>query len=250
MVVRVGVFYVLTWFFTMFIGALQQEAGLPAELTVLFQWAPGLAGLLTMVIFRKRDGIRITFFSPHMPLRAYLWAVLPTLSFGLLAFGFARLFLSDTQGMQITVPVLMMMVIGAVGEEIGWRGYLHKRIAPRMNGLTSSLLVGVLWALFHVQYYEGGVVFMAFMSLAFVSLSVMAYAGLADYQFNVLGATVFHLAINLTAALVAGLVLSFSLAFAIAYGTIATLVAAAVVIVRRDVFFAERTFAQPIANKL
>jgi membrane protease YdiL (CAAX protease family) len=250
MVFRVVVFYALTWFFTMVVGAFQQEVGLPAELLVLFQWAPGLAGLLTMVIFRKRDGVRITFFTRDMPLREYLWAGLPTLGFGLFAFVFARLIFGDTQGMQITVPSLMLMVIGAVGEEIGWRGYLHKRIAPHMNGLASSLLVGVLWALFHVQYYEGGVVFMAFMGLAFVSLSVMAYAALADYQFNVLGATVFHLAINLTASLVAGLVLNFSLSFAIAYGTISALVAATVVVLRRDVFFAEQALAQPIVSKL
>ncbi len=237
MILRVVVFYVLTWFFTFLIGGVQQEIGLPAELLVLFQWAPGIAGLLTMLIFRKKDGVRITLFSPEMPPRGYLWAFLLPLGFGLLAFVFALLFLGDPQGMQITVAGVAMMVAGAVGEEIGWRGYLHKRIAPHMNGLTSSLLVGVLWALFHVQYYEGGLLFMAFMGLAFISLSIMAYAVLAEYAFNVLGATLFHLGINLTAALIAGLVLSFSLSFAIAYGVIAALIAAAVVYARRELFF-------------
>jgi len=237
MILRVVVFYVLTWFFTFLIGGVQQEIGLPAELTVLFQWAPGIAGLLTMLIFRKRDGVRITFFSAKMPLRQYLWAFLLPLGFGLLAFVFARVFLGDPQGMPLTVAGVGLMIAGAVGEEIGWRGYLHKRIAPHMNGLTSSLLVGVLWALFHVQYYAGGLLFMAFMGLAFISLSIMAYAVLAEVEFNVLGAALFHLGINLTAVLIAGLLLSFSLPFAIAYGVIAALIAGVVVYARRELFF-------------
>jgi hypothetical protein len=70
-----------------------------------------------------------------------------------------------------------------------------------------------------------------------VSLSMMAHATLSEYRYNVLGAALFHLAINLTAALVAGLVLSFNLAFMVAYGLIAVLIAAVVVYLRRDLFF-------------
>ena len=79
---------------------------------------------------------------------------------------------------------------------------------------------------------------MAFFALALVSLSMMAYATLARYKFNVLGATLFHLAVNLTSALVAGLVLSFNLPCMIAYGVIAAVIAAVVVLLRRDLFFA------------
>jgi membrane protease YdiL (CAAX protease family) len=237
MILRVVVFYVLTWFFTSLLGGLQQEAGLLPGLTFLPQWGPGIAGLLTMLIFRKRDGVRITFFIAKMPLRRYLGAFLLPLGFGLLPLVFALLFLGDPQSMRITVVGLGMMVAGAVGEEIGWRGYLHKRIAPHLNGLLSSVVVGLLWAPFHVMYFEGGVLFMAFFALALVSLSIMAYAVLAEYEFNVLGATLFHLAINLTSALYAGLVLSFSMPLMIAYGVIAALMAAVVVFVRGELFF-------------
>ncbi len=240
MILRVVVFYLLTLFFTFLIGGLQQEAGLLPGLTFLPQWGPGLAGLLTMLIFLKRDGVRITFFHARMPLRRYLWAFLLPLGFGLLSLLFALVFLGDPQPLPLTVTGLAMMIAGALGEEIGWRGYLHKRIAPHLNGLLSSLLVGLLWTPFHAMYFEGGALFMAFFGLSLVSLSIMAYAVLAEYEFNVLGATLFHLAINLTSALVAGLVLGFSLPFMIAYGTIAALVAAIVVYVRRDLLFANR----------
>jgi hypothetical protein len=89
-----------------------------------------------------------------------------------------------------------------------------------------------------VQYWAGGAAFMAFFGLGMVSLSIMAYAVLAEYEFNVLGATLFHLVINLTAALSGSLLLGLSLPFMIAYGAIAALIAAAVVFVRCDLFSA------------
>jgi hypothetical protein len=80
MVLKVIVFYVLTWFLTAALGVLQQEAGLLPGWTFLPQWGPGIAGLLTMLIFHKKDEVRITFYSRAMPLRRYLWTVLLPLS--------------------------------------------------------------------------------------------------------------------------------------------------------------------------
>jgi membrane protease YdiL (CAAX protease family) len=244
MILRVVVFYVLTWVFTMLMGGLQQEAGLLPELTFLPQWGPGIAGLITMLIFFKRDGLRITFFSRRMPWRRYLWTLLVPLGFGLVLYLFALAFLGDPGSMEFTLAGVAMMIAGAVGEEIGWRGYLQKRLAPQLNGLLSSLLVGLLWTLFHTPYYEGGVLFMAFFGLGLVSLSVTMYALLAEYQFNVLGATLFHLAINLTSALAAGLVLSFSLPFMITYGVVAAVLASVALWMRRDLLFSRRPSAE------
>jgi membrane protease YdiL (CAAX protease family) len=239
MFLRVVVFYVLTWLFTMILGGLQQEAGLLPQMAFLPQWGPGIAGLLTMLVFRNRDGVFITFFSPRMPLRRYLWALLLPLGFGLLPLLFALVFLGDPQPMQLSAIGIAVMIAGALGEEIGWRGYLHKRIAHPMTGFLSSLVVGVLWTPFHIHFFVGGLAFMAFFGLALISQSMMMYALLAEYEFNVLGATLFHVAINLTSALHAGLMLSFSLPLMIAFGTIMAMIAAVVVFLRRELFFSK-----------
>jgi membrane protease YdiL (CAAX protease family) len=240
MILRVVVFYVLTLLFTMILGGLQQEAGLLPQMTFLPQWGPGIAGLLTMLVFRRRDGVGITFFSAGMPLLRYAGLILLPLIFGLLVYVFALLFLGRPEGLPLTAVVLASMIAGALGEEIGWRGYLHKRIAPHMNGLLSSLLVGLLWTAFHMHLWAGGVLYMAFAGLAFVSFSVMLYALLAGYQFNVLGATLFHVGINLAGALSFSFIEDLSLPFMMIYALVATLLAAAVVFARRDLFFAQR----------
>jgi membrane protease YdiL (CAAX protease family) len=238
MILEVVVFYGLTLVLTFLIGGLQQEAGLLPGLIFLPQWGPGIAGLITMWVFRKRDGLRITFFDRRMPLPRYLGALVLPLDFGLLTFLFARLVLGDAQSVPVTVTGVAMMLAGALGEEIGWRGYLHRRIVPHLSPLVSSLVVGLLWMPFHVQLWPGGVPFLLFFALGTVSLSVMAYALLAEYEFNVLGATLFHLGTNLGTTLFYGHVLSFTLPLMVAYGTIAAALAAVVMWLRRDLFSA------------
>jgi hypothetical protein len=77
------------------------------------------------------------------------------------------------------------------------------------------------------------VLYVAFAGLGLVSQSIMVYALLAEHEFNVLGAVLFHLVTSLTSDLSVTLVLGLSLTFMMAYGLIAALVTAVVVIVRR-----------------
>jgi hypothetical protein len=49
------------------------------------------------------------------------------------------------------------LFVMAIGEEVGWMGYLAPRIAPRRGALGASLLVGAIWAAWHVvPYYAMG----------------------------------------------------------------------------------------------
>lgn len=40
--------------------------------------------------------------------------------------------------------------IGAVGEELGWQGYAYPRLIRRYSALQPALIIGVVWALWHV----------------------------------------------------------------------------------------------------
>jgi hypothetical protein len=48
---------------------------------------------------------------------------------------------------------LPLLIIGPLSEEIGWRGYALERLQARWNGLTSSLIVGLVWALWHLPLF-------------------------------------------------------------------------------------------------
>ncbi len=45
---------------------------------------------------------------------------------------------------------LALFFFGAVAEEIGWQGYAYPRLNKSHSALTAALVIGVIWALWHV----------------------------------------------------------------------------------------------------
>jgi uncharacterized protein len=48
---------------------------------------------------------------------------------------------------------LPLLILGPLSEEIGWRGYALGRLQTRWNALTSSLIIGLVWALWHLPLF-------------------------------------------------------------------------------------------------
>jgi len=48
---------------------------------------------------------------------------------------------------------LPLLILGPLSEEIGWRGYALGRLQTRWNGLASSLIIGLVWALWHLPLF-------------------------------------------------------------------------------------------------
>lgn len=241
MFLRIGIFYVLTWFFLVLLGGIQQATGLLPPEVGLAQWGPGIAALLMLVIFR-RDGHKINFFSKETPFQKYLWAAFIPVGAGLIVL-LVRSFMTiepsgDAPAYGSFLPLILWMPFGALGEEIGWRGYLHKKLDPRMRGLFSSLLVGLLWMPIHVAFLGEGAVFLVFLTLLIVSYSIVIYALVQDTGFNVLLASIFHLAINLTNLLFLDVI--YETPFMMVNAIVWTIIAATVVFWKKDVFFASQ----------
>jgi membrane protease YdiL (CAAX protease family) len=200
MFARIAVFYGLTWFFLILLGGVQQAAGLPAEIS-LPQWGPGLAALLMLVLFRK-DGHKITVHAKGTPaLRCLTAALIPVGA--ALVLRLAASFLSippaeDAPAYNSLLLAILWMPLGALGEELGWRGYLNKRLDARLGGLASSLLVGLLWMPIHLPFLQRGPLMAVLLTVLLMAYSVVLYALTQETGFSVLLAGLFHLVINLT----------------------------------------------------
>jgi membrane protease YdiL (CAAX protease family) len=74
---------------------------------------------------------------------------------------------------------LPLLILGPLSEEIGWRGYALGRLQTRWNALISSLIIGLVWALWHLPLFlmvgtsqhELGIPFIGFL-VGFVANSV------------------------------------------------------------------------------
>lgn len=90
------------------------------------------------------------------------------------------------------VPII---VIVNYGEEIGWRGYGLPYLMERFNPLTASLILGVIWALFHAPLYLQRPEFGVRVSAVIVLLSVIL-AWMFINTKNILPGTIFHAVFN------------------------------------------------------
>ncbi|HSB01759.1 MAG TPA: type II CAAX endopeptidase family protein [Anaerolineales bacterium] len=100
----------------------------------------------------------------------------------------------------LLVLILPFLVFEAVanGEEIGWRGYVLPRLQAKHSAFVSSLIVGVIWGVWHFPKF---LVPGNDSSFALFMLKVMADAILYTWLFNntkgsLLLATLFHASSN------------------------------------------------------
>jgi membrane protease YdiL (CAAX protease family) len=49
--------------------------------------------------------------------------------------------------------VVPLIIVGALGEEIGWRGFALPRLQHRFSPLTASLILAAFWALWHLPQF-------------------------------------------------------------------------------------------------
>lgn len=109
----------------------------------------------------------------------------------------------------IVVPVLVVLtIVLAFGEEAGWRGYLLPLLQARWSALTASLVLGVVWFLWHVPllYLPGSE--NAGFPLPVWAVSITVSSIFYTWLFNntggsVLAVTLFHAGFNVWGRLVA-----------------------------------------------
>ncbi|WP_371782329.1 CPBP family intramembrane glutamic endopeptidase [Streptosporangium subroseum] len=108
------------------------------------------------------------------------------------------------------VPFIVSMLIGGpLAEEPGWRGTAYPRLRASMSRLQAGLLLGVVWAVWHLPlFFIPGTVQATFGLISWsgllFTLSVIPMALLAGYAYEragVVAAIAVHFGINTTVAL-------------------------------------------------
>lgn len=173
-------------------------------------WTPNLAAFIVIgLILREKEGIRrlISGWKKwRVGFQWYLFALSP-LFIAFLAAGIYRFGGGNTSepiqplGQTLLISLVLSTITGAMGEELGWRGFLLPRLQAKYNALTSSLIVGVIWAIWHLPLWtiEGQVweatPYWTF-ALGAISSSVLFTFVLNNTNGSLLMASLIHLAMN------------------------------------------------------
>lgn len=197
---KTALFSVLTLLFTFLLGRLQGATLYIPDWVILPQLAPGMAAWLMLGLFRDQKAIFKLSRVP-VPLWKYLASIGIPLLLGGGLLGVYQVFIQSfeippLQGTEFLILVSWMLV-GAFGEELGWRGYLQPVLGSRLNGLWTSLIIGVLWGVWHVGNYQFGLVYMLFFVLSTISYSIFITWLIHEAGWNVIFPWFFHLVVNL-----------------------------------------------------
>jgi membrane protease YdiL (CAAX protease family) len=127
---------------------------------------------------------------------------------GLPSFDTALGFLSEP--LTIVPFVLFNLAYGPLPEELGWRGYALDRLQSKWSALVSSLILGVMWGLWHLpmffmqgtyQHDEliiGSMRFWLGFCASIVALTVLMTWVYNNTRRSTLSAILIHLMVNLT----------------------------------------------------
>lgn len=130
---------------------------------LLAAFGPCLAGLLVIGVLSGKNGLTkvwkqliqvrvrwiwylVSLAGPPLLMLASLWLHI--------LLGGTGLAFNDPAELYRVIPVfLLVFFFSVLGEEIGWRGFALPWLQARFDALVSSLILGLIWALWHLPLF-------------------------------------------------------------------------------------------------
>lgn len=84
----------------------------------------------------------------------------------------------------LVVGFVYVLVTSVAGEELGWRGFALPRLQRSHSALTASLLVGVVWFVWHLPLFYTPGDFHRFVPLGPFALQIIGFSVLYTWMFN------------------------------------------------------------------
>lgn len=215
--------FVLTWSF-MIVDALGSHEilpfRLPIPLLIVMGYMPTLAAVIVTGLTKGKAGLRALFGKLLIVRVGIKWYAFTIFGFG--AMSLLAILLSSALPASTASPILseemshlpgplamvlnivmLYLVLGLInGEELAWRGFALPRLQAKYNALTSSLILGAIWGLFHLPLFftatgssQAGASFLPFVFSTMV-LSILFTWVFNNTRGSVLLAYLFHAATN------------------------------------------------------
>jgi len=176
-----------------------------SNLSILAVFTPSLVALVLTAITKGKKGVLELFVKQTVKKTAFKWLLLSVIGIPVLAslamltslsFDISKFGLRTTQ----LLPQIVVIVLIAIGEEYGWRGFLLPRLLKKLNVFYSSMILGLIWGVWHFPAYliETGVPlnmhFLVF--LLWVVIGTLFISWIYYYTKSVLTSILIHISAN------------------------------------------------------
>ncbi|MBT7731208.1 MAG: CPBP family intramembrane metalloprotease, partial [Rhodospirillaceae bacterium] len=133
-----------------------------------------LAGLFTpfttalcLIFTSKNDALKSTFSNKLFNIKLIKWKTIPlflilfpasiiisVLISTLFGYSFDQFTIADEFSFSIGgIPTLLVLLLAACFEELGWRGYAVESLNNKFNYFEATAIFGVLWSLWHLPMF-------------------------------------------------------------------------------------------------
>lgn len=108
---------------------------------------------------------------------------------------------------QLLLMLFYVLVTGPLCEELGWRGYALPYLLKRLNPFTASLILGVIWGVWHLPAFFVGGMEQAGMSLPLFLFNALLLSIFVTWVFKHTGGSVLitvliHYTVNICASII------------------------------------------------
>ena len=132
----------------------------------MLMWCPGISALITRLVFQRNvRGEGWAWAPTRYELAGYAlpiaYAACAYAAVWIFDFGRVDLSRFKTNALVFVTLGLLTNLAFALGEELGWRGFLVPKLAERMSFTSTALVSGIIWASWHMPLiifadYNGG----------------------------------------------------------------------------------------------
>ncbi len=216
---RVALFFVatyaLTWaLFAPILLSGQPLFALPLGLNALFFFAtvaPSLVACVLAAVQGGRRGLAALLGQATLwrfGLRWYVTALLLAALLDALALAVEILAGRGPRSLRLTFQIQLVIPFAALGEEFGWRGYALPRLQKLSRPLPAALLLGIVWACWHLPYFVVAGNYPSPAALYFIpfAIQIVASSVLISWIYNrtggsLLATIIYHAALNIAVAI-------------------------------------------------
>lgn len=174
-------------------------------LYILAVAAPTIAATLLTLAWEGWSGLRGLYASLTRWRFGFQWYVFAMVVIPVLGWLTSRVAGADPK-YDLSTPTLVAaallnLLIGPLGEELGWRGYALPRLLRRFNPCAASLILGAIWGLWHLPSFFVSSQVQADLSLPIFLVGALCLSIIATWLFQYTGGSVLitvllHYAVN------------------------------------------------------